>query len=295
MMIPYSTVQSYSALRSAITDAGLADLDLLLASIATEPPNVQREALKELLPELGAQYVGATSLTAAQFYEELVDMQGVKNPITPEIIPLADRARWHALVDWSADDYVFQHLGPNMVYSRIAGNFTRQLTEAAADTMIGNAQMQQGTRLSAQRVPKAGCCAFCAMLASRGAVYSPESASGVVGRGKPVGSHPLAKGIKPRGSRQLGEKYHDHCRCEVVVVTPENEVELMAIEEHYLDVYTDAAKKAEEGRSLHWTEVEAKDGSKKRQYRWEKDDKTHTHRDKTKDIVTFMRYELAIK
>jgi hypothetical protein len=51
-------------------------------------------------------------------------------------------------------------------------------------------------------------CAFCAMLASRGPVYrSDKSALSVVGgrRG-------------PRGSRELGERYHDNCDCECVLV-----------------------------------------------------------------------------
>ena len=293
-MIPYSVVQSYSALRSSITDAGLAELDELLASLTGEPTRVQREALKELIPELGAQYVNATSLSSAQFFEELMEMQGVKTPRAPELVPLPERKRWQSLVDWSADDYVFQHLGPNMVYSRIAGGITRALTESAADTMIGNAGLQ-GSALLAQRVPKPGCCAFCSMIASRGAVYSPESAAGVVGRGSPVGSSREAKAIRPRGSRKLGEKFHDFCRCEVVVVTADNYVDLQSIEKKHLDAYLDAAKNADDGRSLAWKETTLKDGTTKRKHYWVKDGKVHTAADKTSDILAAMRAELGIK
>lgn len=45
-------------------------------------------------------------------------------------------------------------------------------------------------------------CAFCAMLASRGAVYKATSATTVVGRNGAL-----------RGARQIGESYHDHCSC----------------------------------------------------------------------------------
>lgn len=292
-MIPYSVVQSYSTLRSSITDAGLAELDELLASLAGEPTRVQREALKELIPELGAQYVNATSLSSAQFFEELMEMQDVKTPRAPELVPLPERKRWQSLVDWSADDYVFQHLGPNMVYSRLAGGLTKTLTEAAADTMIGNAEVQGG--LSAQRVPKPGCCTFCSMVASRGAVYSTKSAGQVVGRGKPVGSHPLAKSVKLRGSQGLGEKFHDFCRCEIVAVTPDNYVELQSIEKKHLDVYNNAAKNADDGRSLRWKETTLKDGSIKKKHYWVKDGKTHTAKDKTSDILAAMRSELGTK
>lgn len=293
-MIPYSVVQSYSALRSSITDAGLAELDELLASLTGEPTKVQREALKELIPELGDQYVNATSLSSAQFFEELMEMQDVKTPRAPELAPLPERKRWQSLIDWSADDDVFQYLGPDMVYSRIAGGFTKQMTETASDTMIGNAQLLEAA-MSAQRVPKPGCCAFCSMLASRGAVYSTTSAGQVVGRGKPVGSHPLAKGVRPRGSRALGEKFHDFCRCEVVPVTPDNYVELQSIEKKHLDAYINASKNSNDGRSLRWKETRLKDGSLKKKHYWVKDGKHHTAADKTSDILAAMRAELGIK
>lgn len=293
-MIPAGMVQGYSQLRSAITDSALADTRDLLGRLSAEPPDVQREALKELLPELGGQYADATSLTAAQFFEELADANGVKNPVSPELVPLPERKRWQSLVDWSAGDYVFQHLGPEMVYSRLAGGLTKTLSESAADTMIGNAQIQDAG-LSAQRVPQPGCCTFCSMLASRGAVYSPKSASQVVGRGKPVGSHRKAKGIKPRGSRDLGEKFHDYCRCEIVTVTSDNEVELAAIEEQHLKAYTEASDQTYGDRELRWKETRLKDGSIKKKHYWTKSGKTHTADDRTKDILAYMRFELDIK
>src|SRR5690625_235840 len=292
-MIPYSAIQGYSMLRSSISDAALADLSAVMGSVASEPTVVQREALRELVPLLGDQYSEATSMVAAEFYAELQSLQDIRKPVAPDIVPLTDRKRWRSLVDWSADDYVFQHLGPSMVYSRLAGGVTRTLTEAAADTMIGNAEVQGG--LSAQRVPKPGCCAFCSMIASRGAVYTERSASGVVGRGKPIGSHRLAKGIRPRSSRKLGEKFHDYCRCEIVILTKDNQAELAAIEEQHLAAYRDASKNADEGRSLRWKETRSKDGSLKKKHYWVKDGRQHTAANKTSDILAAMRAELGIK
>lgn len=294
MMIPASLIDAYSSLRKRISDAAMDDLDALMMSVLHESPRVQREALMDFLPELGDQYAGATSMVAAQFFDELIDIQDVAKPVAADTIMFEDPNRWRSLVDWGADDYVFDVLGDDSVYSRLAGGITKTLTEIAADTMIGNAQLQP-TRLSAQRVPKPGCCAFCSMLASRGAVYSPESAGGVVGRGAPVGSHRLAKGIRPRGSRRLGELYHDYCRCEVVTLTPENEAELAGIQEKHLQAYGEAYKNTHEGRELRWKETRLKDGSLKKKHYWVKSGKTHTHQNATSDIVAFMRAELSIK
>lgn len=294
MMIPASLIDSYSALRKVISDRAMEDLDSLMLSVLSESPRVQREALMDFLPELGDTYSGATSMVAAQFFDELMVLQDVAKPVAADTIMFEDPNRWRSLVDWGADDYVFDVLGDDSVYSRLAGGITKTLTEIAADTMIGNAEMQP-TRLSAQRVPKPGCCTFCSMVASRGAVYSPESAAGVVGRGKPVGSHRLAKGIRPRGSRKLGEKYHDYCRCEVVVVTPENEAELIAIEEQHLQAYGEAYKNTHDGRELRWKEARLKDGTVKRKHYWVKTGRVHTHKDATSDILAYMRSELGTK
>lgn len=294
MMIPYSLIDSYSSLRKVISDRAMEDLDSLMLSVLSESPRVQREALKDIFPELADQYVGATSMVAAEFFDELMSLQDVAKPVRADTLLLEDPNRWRSLVDWSADDYVFERLGADAVFSRLAGGLTKTLTEAAADTMIGNAGLQ-GPALLAQRVPKPGCCAFCSMLASRGAVYSPESAGGVVGRGSPIGSHRSAKGIRPRGSRQVGEKFHDYCRCEIVILTQDNQAELAAIEEQHLAAYENAAQNADEGRSLAWRETTLKDGTTKRKHYWVKDGKQHTAANKTSDILAAMRADLGIK
>ena len=81
MLIPYSVTQGYSILRKALTDQALVDLDQLMRSVADEPPAVQREALMDLLPALGDQYASATGEVAAVFSGELMELQGVKNPM----------------------------------------------------------------------------------------------------------------------------------------------------------------------------------------------------------------------
>lgn len=295
MMIPSSVLGSYSSLRKVISDAAMDDLDSLMVSVLPESPRVQREALRDVMPDLGDRYVGATSMVAAEFFDELMSLQDVAKPVRADTLLVEDPNRWRSLVDWSAADYVFERLGADAVFSRLAGGLTKILTEAAADTMIGNAEQQLDNFYSAQRVPQPGCCAFCSMLASRGAVYTERSATGVVGRGTPIGSHRSAKGIRPRGSRKLGEQFHDYCRCDVVILTQDNQAELLAIQEQHLASYENAAKNADEGRSLAWKETTLKDGTTKRTHYWVKDGQKHTAADKTSDILAAMRAELGIK
>ena len=157
MLIPYSVTQGYSILRKALTDQALVDLDQLMRSVADEPPAVQREALMDLLPALGDQYASATGEVAAVFSGELMELQGVKNPVAPETLALPEPGIWHALVGYGTTDRVLERGGALLMYSLLSGGLTKRLTEFAADTMIGNGTIQS-VSTSAARVPKPGCC-----------------------------------------------------------------------------------------------------------------------------------------
>lgn len=294
-MIPYSATLGFSTLLDKLSVSALAELDQLMASVAAESPEVQRIALLDMLPLLGEQYVGASSLVSAEFFTELQAMNEIRKPIAAETLTGVGTSRWQALAGWGSAPAMFEQGGSALVYSLLSGGLTKILTEAAADTMVGNAALQGGMR--AQRVPRSGCCAFCGMLASRFADYTTQNSAGaVVGRGAPVGKHRLAKGIKARGARAMGEKFHDFCRCRLVVLTDSNEAELQATADKYYDAYRTAADKAKAGRRLEFTETTASDGSKSRQYEWvNADGKTRSAKETTGDILAAMRQDLGVR
>ena len=300
MLIPYSATQGYSLLRAALSDAALVELDRLMRSVANESPAVQREAMMDLLPALGNQYASATGEVAAVFSGELMELQEVKKPVAPETLALPPAQSWYALAGFGLSDRTMERGGMLLAYSLIAGGLTKRLTEFAADTMIGNAGIQS-TPMRAQRVPKTGCCAFCGMLASRGAVYSEESGLKVGGRGVPVGqgkgksSKGRGLGVKTRGSQAIGEKFHDHCRCEVVVVTEKNEVQLQADADKYYDSYRESADKGNDGLTLKVTDVSTEERLKNK-YEWvNADGEARNAKERTADILTAMRLDLGVK
>ena len=254
----------------------------------------------DLLPVLGDQYASATGEVAAVFSGELMELQEVKKPVAPETLALPPAQSWHALAGFGTTDRIFERGGMLLAYSLIAGGLTKRLTEFAADTMIGNAGLQT-TPMRAQRVPKAGCCAFCGMLASRGAVYSQESGLKVGGRGVPIGegrghgSKGRGRGIKTRGSQAIGEKFHDHCRCEVVVVTEKNEVQLQADADKYYEAYRESADKVNDGLTLKVTDVST-DERLKNKYEWvNADGEARNAKERTADILAAMRLDLGVK
>lgn len=272
-----------------------------MASVVNESPRVQREALMDLMPLLGDQYVGASSLVSAEFFTELQDMNEIRQPIAAETIDRVESGRWHSLVGWGTQGSIFEQGGAALVYSMLSGGLTKILTESAADTIIGNAEIQGGMR--SQRVPSPGCCAFCGMLASRFAGYTSGGSAGkVTGRGIPVGqgkgrgSKGRGRGIKTRGSQAIGEDFHDFCRCRIVAVTEKNEVQLQAGADKYYDSYRDSADKIRDGQTLSSKDYITADGSTKSRYEWiNADGVARSSKETTGDILAAMRQSLGVK
>lgn len=95
------------------------------------------------------------------------------------------------------------------VTERVTATVERHIRQVDRETIVETANSSAEEIGWARVLSGAENCAFCAMLASRGPVYrSDKSALSVVGdrRGR------------TRGSRDLGERYHDHCDCDAVLV-----------------------------------------------------------------------------
>ena len=183
---------------------------------------------------------------------------------------------------------------------------SRLLTERVNDTMIGNMEADVKTRWRYQRVPRVNCCAFCGMLASRGAVYtSAGSAGSVVGAGVPVTPDGekrkrggQGKGIKPRGSRRLGEDYHDNCYCAVTAVKDGepldvSENDILKGLGNWEQIYNLAAADAGDGLKPIFHERETPEG-RVRRWGWVDKDGNEIRRggeDMTKRIINGMRRE----
>lgn len=252
-MIPLSVVQGYSAALQQMSVAALTMLRDLMGSVSEQAPEEQQAVLLEAFPEVFNPYAAGASAVSATFFEEVRDLVGATGNFAAATLDIVEAPRWNALVGWGARGSMFERGGQALVYSLLSGGLQGVLTEHAADTIVGNAAMDTTTTWGYQRVPAPDCCAFCGLLASRGAVYdSEESAGAVVGRGRPIGSHRLAKGIRARGARSLGEGFHDSCRCSIVPVNEGNHVQMQEDADRYLESYVEArnrvsAKRREEG------------------------------------------------
>lgn len=283
----------------ADADAGLRSV---LAETAGSSLGDREAALHDVLPLLGGASSDAVSTVSAAFFDSLMEIQEVRRPVASDILEPLDAGIWHALVGWAFSDSksgsVLERGGEALLYSLLSGGLSRVLAGAGADTMVGNAGIQSELMRS-QRVPRSGCCSFCAMLASRFAGYSSQASAGkVVGRGQPIESNfradgsrrsgGQARGLRPRGARQIGEDYHDNCRCSIVIVTEGNYTELQNKAEDYYNAYRTAADKVNDGLTLKSTPIGTKDRLKNK-YEWVKADGTvTTPKSRTNEIVRAM-------
>lgn len=114
----------------------------------------------------------------------------------------------------------------NRITSKLIGYSDRRVQNVYRD-VINEASEGDPYSVGWQRLAYAGCCAFCRMMAGRGAVYkSNASASFVVGRGvvRKVRGRPKQRGRKARSwerpqnreIRELYSTYHDNCQCKVI-------------------------------------------------------------------------------
>jgi hypothetical protein len=300
-MIPLSVINGYDLALDSLSTAALADLRALLSSVEDLSPERSKAILFEAFPEVFNPYAAASSDVSASFYEEVRDLAGVRGSFAAETLDEVEADRWGALVGSGTQPRMLEQGASNLMFQFLSGGLTSILSTMAADTIYGNAQKDPVTTRF-QRVPKAGCCGFCGMLASRGADYdSEESALRVVGRGVPVHRTKgkrggQGKGIKPRGSQAVGEKFHDHCKCRTVQVYEGNAVEMQADADKYFDAYGTARDKINAGLSLESQTTKSSDGSLKNTYKWvNSDSKQVSPTDKTKMIATAMRHDLDVK
>ncbi|MFE0187745.1 hypothetical protein [Streptomyces sp. NPDC058989] len=105
-----------------------------------------------------------------------------------------------------------------------AGAADREALRAGRD-LIDRASRQDRRALGWARVTDGNPCAFCAMLASRGAIYTSQATAASGGRRKPQGSADgrARANRRPPVSREDLTRYHNGCHCQTVPVFSRND------------------------------------------------------------------------
>lgn len=162
-------LSSYERFRREIRDLGIeAEKDIAILWRSLNDPRDAKGDLFDLLPELTAAYHGAAAAVAADFYDEVREQAGARGRFTPILLDppslgTDELVKW--ALDTAKDGTAFQSL--------IAGGVTRRIANGARD-VVTRSSIADPAATGWMRTG-AGSCNFCAMLISRGAVYTESS------------------------------------------------------------------------------------------------------------------------
>lgn len=299
-------VESYNSALGEVKTAALGELREMLDQLEGATPAELKQVLFEVVPQVFDPYAAATSDISATFYEESRTAAGSPTPYTPkalgEPVPVES---WNALVGYSTASDESEADAVARAFDRLSGGLTKRLTGVAADTQHQNA-VEDPDPVSFQRVPSPGCCGFCGMLASRGAVYGSRAEAGkVMGRGIEVEksfkadgtrkSGGQARGLRLRGTRKAGEDFHDNCNCAVIAVHQGNAVEMQADAYRYLDAFREAQKQVDDGLERHIETHRTADGSLKNTYSWvDADGNLWTDKERRREMARVMNTDPGV-
>lgn len=247
-----------------VTRLGAEQLDRLWAQASALTDLDFASFVTQAFPELVDPFAAMAADLAATWYDEsptTTDYTAVSGPL-----PVAEQLTASATWALGADG--------TKALDRLQGTMQRAINDSARETVVLNTEFEPGARWA--RHASANACAFCKLMATRGATYRTE-ADALTVRGRSVdlslgdrrnrasgngttdellarrmgqttyvrGSKKgQAKGRRTRGSRSLGDKYHDHCHCVAVEIRPGSTYEPPPYVEKWTDAYNKAASES---------------------------------------------------
>lgn len=131
----------------------------------------------------------------ALWFEQLRTAADPPRPHETLLVPFAGIEAVQDTLSWSAAPLFADTPAPDQALSRFGMTLQREVLMPARDTVQQNVATDQAHPRWARHA-SANACAFCAMLATRGATYRTEESAGLAG------------------------KYHPHCHCVPVAVWP---------------------------------------------------------------------------
>lgn len=183
--MPVPTISQYRAEVDELTRLANLDLAALWGNVTSGA--VARELLADILPELVDVYGAAAATLAADWYDDLRDQFEVAGSFRAIPAQLPPRSRTDSLAGWAVAQLFSTEPDRKAALEAAQGGLQRIVADAGRSTVMGSS-IADPKATGWQRSASGGC-AFCQMLASRGAIYTSSSVD--------FGSH-------------------DHCRCAAV-------------------------------------------------------------------------------
>jgi hypothetical protein len=174
-----------------------------------------KRGLTGLLRELLETFAPLAAGAGADWYAEARAEAGVVKRFTPSLVVPVIAPQIEANAGWAVGP-LFGNADPDLALRRSAGVLQKLTANADRATILTNAR-RDPAKPRWYRGASAKCCAFCAMVASRGAMYRSEETADF--------------------------KAHNNCRCFPAVAFPGEAVELPDYYQKFTDEYATAAEK----------------------------------------------------
>lgn len=246
-MATQADVEAYQSAIGGLSTVAFSRVKALLLALDDPNPIAFRDALLRTYPELMAPYLAGAAEVAAEWYTQLRAGSSLGGSFVVRLPDGVPSEQLEAGLRYALSP-LFQperFIGSDIL-TMLAGFSQRMIADAGRDTIVSSVRADS-PRVFYMRVPQPGCCAFCGLMASRGAVYrSEESAGAVVGRGvdpaETVGKRGgQGRGVKVRGLQSKGDRFHDFCRCVVAPGFPgEDDSFLAETAAKYSEMYSDS-------------------------------------------------------
>lgn len=206
-------VRAHVAEVEGLTTLAVADLEQVWESLDGAGVTDTRQALVDVLPDLTGVYASAVGLVSVGWYEDLRNAAAVRSSFTASAAPAPTAGQLEQVARWGVAPLVDgDRTG---AFARIAGSVERAVRDVDRVTQVRNAR-RDPAKPRVARDTAAGACAWCAMLATRGAVYRSESTAMAAS--------------------------HDHCKCSPVTVFPGENYQPPDYYARYEDAYEKAVR-----------------------------------------------------
>lgn len=190
------TTDTHWASQLALIGLILADLQTSYRLIAAAQP-AHMPAFIDEVTALVHHYGSVSGLLAADFYDQTRHDAGVRGSFTATPVKLPDQVQVDAAIRWATADLWQPDPNLDAIHVKVEGVADKLVLDVGRDTITDSvADDPKATGFA--RSGRPNCCAFCAMLISRGAVYKSARSATIAEFG-------------PRA----GKSYHDHCHCKV--------------------------------------------------------------------------------
>ena len=152
------------------------DLATFWTLVQDWPAEQVRDALMDVLPELGGAYGDAAAALAADWYEDVREASQARGSFPPVLASPPEPARWEALARWGVDPLFAEQPDPATALAKVAGGLQRSIADQHRLTVV-ESSIADPAASGWRRVGVGDSCGFCRMLIDKGHVFTEATST----------------------------------------------------------------------------------------------------------------------